>query len=87
MRAKQKKTNCEAITSFFFHSACNNEQLAFFELSLLLHQVSTSHLILRKKINYKIITSIFLTMPTKMNNYHYDDKSIRCHHQCRHHAL
>jgi hypothetical protein len=76
MRAKQKKINYEAITSFFF-IVCNNEQLTIFELSLLLHRISPSHLILRKNINYKTITNIFLTMPAKMNNYHYDDKSIR----------
>jgi hypothetical protein len=59
MRAKQKKTDCKAITSFFFHNAYNNEQSAFFELSLLLHQIFILNSILRKKINYKTITSIF----------------------------
>jgi len=44
----KKNINFEAIRSIFFHAACNNEQLASFELSLLLHQVFTSHLKLSK---------------------------------------
>jgi hypothetical protein len=59
MRAKQKKTDYKAITSIFFTILTTMNNLHFFELSLLLHQVSTSQSILRKKINYKTITSIF----------------------------
>jgi len=49
-------------------------------------RVFPSHLILGKNINYKTITSIFFIMSAKINNYHYDDKSIRCCRQ-RHHVI